>query len=100
GHHRVLHSFLHDALPIYQPERVLVWERPVEHDRRPVRRVRRQPLQPLRRERLEVAAVDAHRVNTSPLREVALERDVASVWGPGRSEEHTSELQSLAYLVC
>src|ERR1041384_8612248 len=37
---------------------------------------------------------------TSPAREVEQARLIREAVGPDRSEEHTSELQSLAYLVC
>src|SRR5690348_18250820 len=66
---------LHDALPISPAERV----------------VRRFPDSPRSREPVRRAGV-GHRF--------ARPHFVARDWQPGRSEEHTSELQSPVHLVC
>src|SRR5205823_10084304 len=74
---------LHDALPIC--ERVLQLRRLPSADRGGDRLTR------------GVTAEHAQRALTE-VGQVAMEQDEAPV--AGRSEEHTSELQSLAYLVC
>src|SRR2546425_6881423 len=84
---------LHDPLPIFTPQPLHLAE-PVQHDRR---RDRVQPrgelrLPPKRAEPLEGA-------HEGVLRELPGQLVVARQ-AVGRSEEHTSELQSLAYLVC
>src|SRR3989441_2343390 len=57
------------------------------------------PVEPRLRERIAVGEGVAHDVRRS-VRDAALDRSCGSGPGDGRSEEHTSELQSLAYLVC
>src|SRR2546425_4271501 len=48
-----------------------------------------------------VGTMPAQSVGAEPLRKTDLVRLLSvGTLGPGRSEEHTSELQSLAYLVC
>src|SRR5438132_7175983 len=77
GHHRDLHSFLHDALPIYGG---------AHHSRGALRLLPRPPAasgpsgEPLDDGHVRLAAAFAH--------------------GLQRSEEHTSELQSHSDLVC
>src|SRR5205823_7303862 len=78
---------LHDALPILGP-------------RLPHRRPAGAPLAPLRPR--HAPRRRAARLRLDPTAPAALprRRGAPGVRGVGRSEEHTSELQSLAYLVC
>src|SRR2546425_6439111 len=43
---------------------------------------------------------DCHRSAPPGHRPMSVRSDGFTLWGEARSEEHTSELQSLAYLVC
>src|SRR2546425_12668644 len=72
---------LHDALPI---SRLLV-----AADQNVIRGVQKNDL-----------GVDAHRLQLSERAEEVVKEHTATDVQPQRSEEHTSELQSLAYLVC
>src|SRR5437762_7600733 len=51
-------------------------------------------------------ALDFHRqgrpgkIEIHPTKPMATQRDLSLAYSPGRSEEHTSELQSPMYLVC
>src|SRR5205823_12624629 len=87
---------LHDALPILAHLDVLEHRRPA-HERREAAAQRPVPEgdgrpEGVPEERVEIAERGAHG-EAGPL----LEADVGEEL---RSEEHTSELQSLAYLVC
>src|SRR5687767_15277517 len=82
---------LHDALPIYPaPAGQRQRQYRLRHDRSRVGRLATEPRpsRDRRRERHGVAACDQARSELYDRRD------------PERSEEHTSELQSLAYLVC
>src|SRR5687767_15579514 len=82
-----LHTLsLHDALPIYRRlERHALVERP--------RHVRVRHVPHRRRVDADGVQVGLHVAGAEVDHPVPVHR-------PGRSEEHTSELQSLAYLVC
>src|SRR5205823_13170902 len=76
-HHRALHSFLHDALPISSAYASAAVAPP----------------------RLTMKFACRSEICVRPMRRPF--RPAASISRPAwRSEEHTSELQSLAYLVC
>src|SRR5205823_11572237 len=88
---------LHDALPISAPAHRLL-ETSVSHLRLIQRRGRDRPY---RRRKENGAMQTAMSSETkSAERPGVVYRTVCQNPGCGRSEEHTSELQSLAYLVC
>src|SRR5687767_15415302 len=72
---------LHDALPIYGAGR-------------------RRPRTPIRSPRRDRPRTGSGSTRSSPVRPPHWSRSRSSGTGRCRSEEHTSELQSLAYLVC
>src|SRR5205823_13869878 len=96
----ILPLSLHDALPIY---RARVRGRPLRFLDLDLRRERGAPdargCRALRRDEQDPAEDEQEHVAADDQRESRATVDSANAHVP-RSEEHTSELQSLAYLVC
>src|SRR5205823_12601652 len=91
---------LHDALPIWPSQRIVNWLRSLPQ--LPRSDGQNCPRQPAGREE-SIGAVACRLLAASGAKVVVQGRDgtaINEVVDTIRSEEHTSELQSLAYLVC